>query len=70
MPDRLRRKVVLITGTAGGQGRTVAELFCREGASVVGCDMNAAENERTVRRVRDAGGDMVGVAPVDLGDSR
>jgi meso-butanediol dehydrogenase/(S,S)-butanediol dehydrogenase/diacetyl reductase len=36
---RLARKVVLITGTGGGQGRAAAELFAREGATVVGCDL-------------------------------
>jgi NAD(P)-dependent dehydrogenase (short-subunit alcohol dehydrogenase family) len=36
MPGRLAGKVVLITGTGGGQGRAAAELFCAEGARVVG----------------------------------
>jgi meso-butanediol dehydrogenase/(S,S)-butanediol dehydrogenase/diacetyl reductase len=70
MAGRLDGKIALITGTGGGQGRAAAELFCAEGASVVGCDLNAAENARTVERVRAAGGEMAGMAPVDLGDSR
>src|SRR5687768_16718870 len=70
MAGRLDGKVALITGTGGGQGRAAAELFCAEGASVVGCDLNAAENARTVELVRAAGGEMAGMAPVDLGDSR
>jgi NAD(P)-dependent dehydrogenase (short-subunit alcohol dehydrogenase family) len=70
MAGRLEGKVALITGTGGGQGRAAAELFCAEGASVVGCDLNAAENARTVELVRAAGGEMAGMAPVDLGDSR
>lgn len=68
MPGRLDGKVALITGTGGGQGRAAAELFCAEGAKVAGCDMNAAANERTVEGVEQAGGDMTGWAPVDLGD--
>ena len=44
MAGRLDGKVALITGTGGGQGRAAAELFCAEGASVVGCDLDAAEN--------------------------
>jgi len=67
---RLDGKVALITGTGGGQGRAAARLFCAEGARVVGCDLNAAENAGTVEAVRATGGDMVGMAPVDLGDSR
>jgi NAD(P)-dependent dehydrogenase (short-subunit alcohol dehydrogenase family) len=70
MAGRLDGKVALITGTGGGQGRAAAELFCAEGAGVVGCDLNAAENARTVELVHAAGGEMAGMAPVDLGDSR
>ncbi|HET6549361.1 MAG TPA: SDR family oxidoreductase [Solirubrobacter sp.] len=62
--------MALITGTGGGQGRAAAELFCAEGASVVGCDVNAAENARTVDLVKAGGGEIVGMAPVDLGDSQ
>ena len=38
---RLSGKVVLITGTGGGQGREAALRFAREGAIVVGCDVDA-----------------------------
>jgi len=65
---RLDGKVALITGTAGGMGRAAAELFAREGARVVGCNMKAEGAEETVRRVREAGGEMVSAAPVDLAD--
>jgi NAD(P)-dependent dehydrogenase (short-subunit alcohol dehydrogenase family) len=37
--DRLDGKVAIITGTAGGQGRSAALLFAREGAKIVGCDV-------------------------------
>jgi meso-butanediol dehydrogenase/(S,S)-butanediol dehydrogenase/diacetyl reductase len=66
LSGRLEGKVVLITGTAGGQGRAAAELFCAEGARVVGCDLNAAGAQETVSRVRAAGGKMTSMAPVDL----
>ena len=69
MAGRLDGKVALITGTGGGQGRAAAERFCAEGARVVGCDLNAAENARTVELVKAAGGKMAGMAPVDLGES-
>jgi NAD(P)-dependent dehydrogenase (short-subunit alcohol dehydrogenase family) len=68
MAGKLAGKVALITGTGGGQGRAAALRFTFEGAVVVGCDLNAEENERTVKAVIDAGGDMTGMAPVDLGD--
>ncbi|MET7396931.1 SDR family NAD(P)-dependent oxidoreductase [Dactylosporangium sp. NPDC005572] len=61
-------KVVLITGTAGGQGRVAAQVFTREGARVVGTDIQATANDETVALVRRAGGEMTGLAPVDLTD--
>jgi meso-butanediol dehydrogenase / (S,S)-butanediol dehydrogenase / diacetyl reductase len=69
MAGRLAGKVALITGTGRGQGRAAAELFCAEGGRVVGCDLNSDENAHTVELVRAAGGEMTGMAPVDLGDS-
>ncbi len=48
---RLAGKVALITGTAGGQGAAAARLFAREGATVVGCDL-----DETKARAVAAGG--------------
>ena len=39
----MKGKVVLITGTAGGQGAAAAELFREAGATVVGCDIKPEE---------------------------
>lgn len=61
-------KVALITGTAGGMGRVAALTFAREGARIVGSDIQTEANEETVGLVRRAGGDMTGIAPVDLTD--
>ncbi|SIR85666.1 SDR family NAD(P)-dependent oxidoreductase [Micromonospora avicenniae] len=61
-------KVVLITGTGGGLGRVAALAFAREGARVVGADVKVDANDETVELVRRAGGEMTGVAPVDLTD--
>jgi NAD(P)-dependent dehydrogenase (short-subunit alcohol dehydrogenase family) len=61
-------KIVLITGTGGGQGRVASLVFAREGAKVVGSDINAGANDETVELVRRAGGEMTGVAPIDLTD--
>jgi meso-butanediol dehydrogenase / (S,S)-butanediol dehydrogenase / diacetyl reductase len=38
----MKGRVVLITGTAGGQGAAAAELFREAGATVVGCDVKDA----------------------------
>ena len=64
----LAGKVVLITGTAGGQGAVAAELFAEAGATVVGCDVKAAPgvarvdltDEDAVRRWVDAAADEHG----------
>ncbi len=69
MPGRLDGKVALITGTGGGQGRAAALAFTAEGAKVVCCDLDATENERTLKLVEDAGGTITGMAPIDLGDA-
>lgn len=68
VPDlRLDGKVVLITGTGGGQGRAASLLFTAAGAVVVGCDVNPETNEETARLVRENGGTM-DAATVDVGD--
>ncbi|MFC6080821.1 SDR family NAD(P)-dependent oxidoreductase [Sphaerisporangium aureirubrum] len=59
---------MLITGTAGGMGRVAALVFAREGAKVVGCDIQTEANDETVELVRRAGGEMTGVGPIDLTD--
>jgi 2-hydroxycyclohexanecarboxyl-CoA dehydrogenase len=38
----LRDKVAVITGAAGGIGRSLCQRFCEEGAQVVGLDVNRA----------------------------
>ncbi len=53
---RLKDKTVIITGSAGGMGRTAAELFAHEGAAVVVTDVNEAAGEETVTAIHDAGG--------------
>ena len=68
MSGRLEGKVALITGTGGGQGRSAAIKFAQEGALVVGCDLKEQGNEETVAAVTAAGGQMTGMAPVDLSD--
>ena len=66
MSGRLADKSVLVTGTGGGIGRATAVLCAREGAHVIGCDLNPGPSEETVELVRAAGGRMDAIAPVDL----
>ena len=53
---RLDGKVALITGASGGQGAVEAELFAREGASVVLADVIAAPGKSIAARINRAGG--------------
>jgi NAD(P)-dependent dehydrogenase (short-subunit alcohol dehydrogenase family) len=63
---RLDGKRVLVSGTGGGIGRATALLCAREGAHVVGCDLQRETSEQTVALARAASGRMDAVAPVDL----
>lgn len=66
---RLAGKIALITGIGGGMGRTAALTFAREGARIVGCDLFEDGAAETVRLVREAGGEIENIAPVDLSDA-
>jgi NAD(P)-dependent dehydrogenase (short-subunit alcohol dehydrogenase family) len=68
MPGRLEGKVCVITGTGGSMGRASALTFAREGASVVGCDVNVESAAETVQMVHAAGGKMVSLQPCRLDD--
>lgn len=66
---RLAGKVAFVTGTAGGMGRSVAQLFCRAGATVYGADIAASteKNEETSRLIAAEGGTFH-AASVDVAD--
>ena len=63
---RLSGKVCVITGTGGSIGRAAAVAFAREGASVVGCDLNVDAAEATVAMVRGQSGAMVSLQPCQI----
>ena len=68
---RLDGKRALISGTGGGIGRATALLCAREGAHVVGCDLNRETSEETVRMARAGGGHPARRgAPRGRGDGR
>lgn len=58
---RLKDKVALITGGAGGIGRATALRFAAEGAAVVVADMDEAGLNETASLVADCGGRAVAV---------
>jgi NAD(P)-dependent dehydrogenase (short-subunit alcohol dehydrogenase family) len=64
---RLEGKRVLITGTAGGQGEAAQAIFAREGARIVGCDVQDGAAQRTAEALREQGHDVTGHT-VDLSD--
>src|SRR5712692_676065 len=65
---RLAGKVAFISGVGRGQGRVAALMFAAEGASVVGCDIDASSATKTGELVDAAGGQMWSFGSVDLGD--
>ena len=65
---RLEGKVVLLTGIGGGMGRVTARLFAREGATVVGCDLNAGGSSGDGPPGRGRRRPIDSSAPVDLGN--
>ena len=67
---RLAGKVCIITGTGGSMGRAAALMFAREGAHVVGCDINPESGQSVAEEVTGAGGSMISMQPCDLTDKQ
>jgi len=59
---RLKDKVAIITGAARGIGLVTAQVFAREGARVVLCDLDQAEVEQAAAQIRDQGHQALGLA--------
>jgi len=52
---RLRERVAVVTGSAKGLGRAVAQRFAREGASVIAADIDEREGEALVQILKGEG---------------
>jgi NAD(P)-dependent dehydrogenase (short-subunit alcohol dehydrogenase family) len=68
MSKRLADRVCIVTGTGGGMGRAAALAFAREGALVVGCDLQVETAQATVNAVLTSGGMMVSLQPCGLSE--
>jgi NAD(P)-dependent dehydrogenase (short-subunit alcohol dehydrogenase family) len=63
---RLAGKVALVSGIGSGIGQGCALMFARQGARVMGCDLDVATAESTVKAAAAEGLDLRSTHPVDL----
>jgi meso-butanediol dehydrogenase/(S,S)-butanediol dehydrogenase/diacetyl reductase len=63
---RLDGKVALISGTAGGMGRSAALVFAAEGATVFGCDIDPEGQAQTEQLAAAAGHEVASLVGVDI----
>src|SRR5271156_1373713 len=65
--NRLKDKICIITGAGSGIGRASAEMFAREGATVVVTDIGAKAAEEVAHGIVKAGGQAIALT-VDVGE--
>ncbi|WP_437203955.1 SDR family NAD(P)-dependent oxidoreductase [Planctomicrobium sp. SH664] len=59
--NRLRGKTAIITGAGSGIGRTMAQVFCDEGAQVVIADIAADTAQRAAQELSDLDAEALGL---------
>jgi 3-oxoacyl-[acyl-carrier protein] reductase len=59
---QLKDKVAVVTGSAQGIGRAIAELYAREGAKVAVVDLQSEAAEKVAAEIRSGGGEAIAVA--------
>ena len=64
---KLKDKVAVVTGAAGGIGQAIAELFAREGARVALADRDATRLREVADAISASGGDIAAFE-VDVSD--
>jgi NAD(P)-dependent dehydrogenase (short-subunit alcohol dehydrogenase family) len=64
--NRLKDKICIITGAGSGIGRASAEMFAREGATVIVTDLRASAAEEVARGIVGSGGQAIALT-VDVG---
>jgi NAD(P)-dependent dehydrogenase (short-subunit alcohol dehydrogenase family) len=67
--QKLSGKVALITGGSRGIGKAIAAAYARQGARVFICARGEGDLARTVNEIRDAGGEISGLAG-DIGKAQ
>lgn len=63
---RLEGKVAIVTGIGHGIGQCCALMFAEQGATVIGCDINAEAAQKTVEIAAFKGLSIDCIAPCDL----
>jgi 3(or 17)beta-hydroxysteroid dehydrogenase len=59
--DRVKDKVAIVTGGAGGLGKAEASLLAKEGAAVVVTDIDEAAIEKVAAEINSRGGRAIGI---------